>query len=142
MGTRASPLAGYGGELLRSGEMLCNACKADVAPLFQMTSVGPHESKMVCPLCSGFLGWGRKEKNIDKRGKNKVTPSDHGIEYCQLCLRHKNKLGKFETLEIHHVIEINKHGEDIKENTWLLCTCCHKLTHHLRTYLNDHFENP
>ena len=51
----------------------------------------------------------------------------------------KTRLGTHETLEIHHKIEINDGGQDIKENILVVCTHCHKLIHHVRTYMNDHF---
>jgi hypothetical protein len=101
----------------------------------------PHNAEIRCLKCDAFVRWLPKPKNKDKRPKNKILPEDLGIDYCQLCLRQKDRLGKNETLTSHHIIEINKGGEDIKENIWVLCTCCHALVNHVRTYLNDHWKD-
>jgi 5-methylcytosine-specific restriction endonuclease McrA len=57
-----------------------------------------------------------------------------------MCLRHVDRLGSHGALQVHHVVEIQNGGEDTKENIWVVCTSCHKLIHHQRTYLNNHFK--
>lgn len=72
--------------------------------------------------------------------KNKYLPADLGIDFCQMCLRAGNRLGNRDVLESHHIIEISTGGEDKPENILVLCTSCHRLTHHQRTYLNIHLS--
>jgi len=99
----------------------------------------PHNAAIYCEVCNEFIKWKPKDKNKDKRPPNRLSPEDISIRYCELCLRQKTRLGTHETLEIHHKIEINDGGQDIKENILVVCTHCHKLIHHVRTYMNDHF---
>lgn len=116
----------------------CKRCNISVTPNFVRGPFGPHEAKLVCPLCGAMLKWVSKEKNNGKRPKNKHTPESLGIDYCQLCLRPRNRLGKYETLDAHHIIEIAKGGEDVPENIWVCCTYCHQFIHQQRTYINSH----
>jgi hypothetical protein len=44
-------------------------------------------------------------------------------------------------LTSHHVQEINEGGPDVPENIWVLCSSCHRLVHHQRTYLNEHVKS-
>ncbi len=120
--------------------LYCRNCEKEVPYEIDYIPIGPHSGKIKCSVCGQFLGWKKKDKNLDKRSPNKVKPSDYDINFCQLCLRKKEHLGFLETFDIHHVWPIEDEGQDIKENTWLLCTHCHKLVHHTRTYLNDHFK--
>jgi hypothetical protein len=55
-----------------------------------------------------------------------------------MCQRRKDFLGKGERLEIHHVIQIDQGGDDTPDNIWILCTACHRIVHHQRTYLYEH----
>jgi len=119
----------------------CNACSAEVETVEQVLFDGPHYSKHTCKNCGKFVGFGKKPGNEFKRGKNKYSPADIGVSFCQLCLRPIDRLGTRGVLEIHHVEEIQNGGNDVPENIWVICTSCHKLIHHQRTYLNQHLRN-
>jgi len=99
----------------------------------------PHDAEIRCSVCNKFIMWKPKDRNKDKRPPNKILPVDLGIDYCEICLRVKARLGRNETLTSHHKIEIAMGGLDVKENILILCTHCHNLVHHVRLYMNDHF---
>jgi 5-methylcytosine-specific restriction endonuclease McrA len=101
---------------------------------------GEHHAKGVCPYCDRFIKWIPKPKNEDKRKKSKFNPEKLNKCYCELCLRPSEYLGKHGQLEIHHIKEIHDKGEDEKINIWVLCSHCHSLVHHIRTYLNKHLK--
>lgn len=119
----------------------CNHCKQEVYTVVEILSSGPHYGKESCQICSRFVGFTKKPKNEGKRPKNKHTAKSLGITFCQMCLRHGDRLGSRGALEVHHVVEINCGGEDVPENIWVICTSCHKLIHHQRTYLNIHLKD-
>jgi len=121
--------------------MICSQCGNDKKFNVLERPDTPHDREVRCGKCDSFIRWLPKPKNKDKRPKNKILPENLGIDYCQLCLRKKDRLGKNETLTSHHIIEINKHGEDIKENIWVVCTHCHALIHHVRIYINYHWKD-
>lgn len=118
--------------------MICPACNND-SHFIEKIGTPPHEAGIWCGECDRFIRWKSKDKNNGKRPKNKYLPADLGINFCQLCLRPKNRLGKHETLTSHHVIEINTGGPDLPGNIWVVCSHCHALVGHVRTYMNDHF---
>lgn len=94
----------------------------------------PHEAEIKCTECHSFLGWKKKEKNEGKRPANIHSPESLGIELCQLCLLPKQHLGTHETLDIHHIDD--EPENNLRENILVVCTSCHKLIHHQRTYRN------
>ena len=116
----------------------CGECGADVEVVEKILGEGPHYSKIECAECGKYLAFGKKPANEGKRGKNKHTPESLSISHCQMCQRDENRLGSRGVLEVHHVEEIQDGGADIPENIWVICTSCHKLIHHQRTYLNQH----
>ncbi|HAR37771.1 MAG TPA: hypothetical protein DCS09_03890 [Porphyromonadaceae bacterium] len=119
----------------------CPECGCDVFAIKQILLSGPHYSSFRCPDCNKFLGFGKKPVNEGKRGKNKHSPKSLGIDHCQMCLRPSDRLGTRGVLEAHHVQEIQEDGPDIPGNIWVVCTSCHQLIHHQRTYLNRHLSN-
>jgi len=46
---------------------------------------------------------------------------------CFFCTRTFDQLGKEETLEIEHIIQLCDGGQDKLENLQILCTACHEL---------------
>ena len=120
--------------------MICKYCAKEFdKPEIRASETIHAGGSQHCPYCQKFLGWARKENNIDKRPKNRLLPEDLGIDYCEICLRKKHRLGKNETLDSHHKIEIQNGGLDGKENILVVCTHCHSLIRHVRCYMNDHF---
>lgn len=112
----------------------CQYDEAKTPHAIYIQEKGPHYAKVICRVC-GHWHWMKKPKNEGKRPPNKYTPADLGINYCQICLRSRNDLIKTETLEVHHIIEVGKDGEDVPENCWVVCTPCHRIIHYNRTYL-------
>ena len=106
----------------------------------ELTPSGMHHGKLSCLECGVFHAWIPKPKNETKRSPNRVLAEDYGVDSCQMCQRNLWRLGNREALESHHVIEIQKGGVDSIENVWFVCTSCHKMIHHQRTYLNDHHK--
>ena len=104
------------------------------------TIIGPHAgghySRIECNNCGKFIKWGKdpnKQKKSRKGNAELVKQFSKG--YCEICLRKKKQLPKPQTLEAHHIIEVNQGGGDDAENIQIACTNCHRLIHHLRTYL-------
>lgn len=118
--------------------LFCKACDAETQHTFKPRPDTPHDGEYRCNDCGKFWGWKPKEKNSVKRPPNKHTPESLCIDHCQLCMRSKKRLVTNETLAVHHVKEIQHGGPDLPENIWVLCTSCHALVHHQRTYLNEH----
>lgn len=116
----------------------CSRCDRETETKVVMLEKGKHYAKEVCVHCGRFHLFLKKPENMAKRGKNKFSPEDLGIDFCQMCLRPGDRLGDRGVLEVHHVEEIQSGGEDTKENIWVACTSCHRLVHHQRTYLNEH----
>ena len=112
----------------------CSRCDSDTSHIVTPRESGPHYAQAMCRIC-GTKHWASKPKNKNKRKSNKYTPEDLGLCYCLMCLRDRSDLINSETLESHHIIQISHGGEDVPENIWILCTPCHKLVHHNRTYL-------
>jgi len=97
-----------------------------------------HGYRYVCLDC-GYTCWGGKLKNKEKIEKRPPCPSasDLNINYCQMCLLESNNLGYAETLETHHIDDQPKNNE--RSNLHIVCTSCHKLIHHQRTYRYNHY---
>jgi len=121
-------------------EKYCKYCDAVVGVDYISRPDTPHMAEYKCFICNAHLGWIPKEKNETKRPKNKYTPEDLKIDYCEMCLRYKPQLLKNHVLESHHVIEIQDGGKDIPENIWVLCTGCAKLVHWTRRYVTGHYD--
>jgi hypothetical protein len=119
----------------------CRRCDDHVDGIVKPRPDTPHAAEVRCGSCGGFIQWLKKEENKDKRDKNKHTPESLGIDFCLLCRRTRGRLGKNETLNAHHIIEVQEGGPDVPTNIWVVCTPCHLLIHHQRTYLNDHFNH-
>ncbi len=118
----------------------CNRCDATFEePLTELLTQGPHYAKARCPFCKytfGFLPKPENKEQLEKRPE-KHTPEELDIKYCQLCLRHEEKLGKG-WLCVHHMDDDPANNDRL--NLMVVCIACHKLIAWLRTYTNDHFK--
>ena len=96
-----------------------------------------HGHYYQCKSC-GYKGWGGRKKNETQILKRPPcpTPRDLAIDRCQNFLRPVALLYFSEVLETHH-IDDNPQNND-RLNLFVLCTKCHKLTHHDRLYLYYH----
>jgi len=125
----------------------CKQCDANVVADRNIDDPASdiHGYKLYCVDCGSFVGWSGCKKDIKKNGERQFssqwTAKSVGIDYCQICLRNKTDLGQSERVEPHHIIEISEGGEDSRKNIMWLCTCCHRLVHHQRTYLQKHFSH-
>lgn len=99
----------------------------------------PHYAEEICERCTKHISWVPKPKNeekLDKRPKY-PSPANLGIDYCQICLLPKDNLFPSETLETHH---INGNAKDREKTNFLVvCTSCHSLINHQRTYRMRHY---
>jgi hypothetical protein len=119
----------------------CPRCGVEVEPNESLCEDGPHYAKAICPDCGRFLYFIGKPENktqLEKRPNGCPTPAKLDIDYCQLCLRHKEKIGKG-YLETHH-IDGNPANND-RLNHFIVCIGCHKLIHWMRTYIKNHMED-
>jgi predicted RNA-binding Zn-ribbon protein involved in translation (DUF1610 family) len=97
-----------------------------------------HGHHYLCACC-GYTCWGGRKHNEEKNKKRPPCPTaeDLKVYQCDICTRQERYLGYSETLEVHH-----KDGDPANNdriNLWVLCTVCHKLIHHQRTYRGEHF---
>ena len=125
--------------------MYCKICQREIEPVFKLRPDTRHYGEQRCPRCQTFLKWEPKPPEVKERnGARKKQPTNYssdvlGIYHCQMCLRTKDMLGRNESLLVHHVLEQQDGGSDTPDNIWILCSHCHALTHHVRTYLYRHF---
>jgi len=124
-------------------EKICPMCSDETVEVVLAEILTPeltHHAKLVCPECQHFGGWVPKpEADPTKYRRAKSTTNLARTTYCELCLRHKRDLPPRQTLEGHHVIPCKYEGASAVENIWTLCTSCHRLVEHMRTY---HGGNP
>jgi hypothetical protein len=98
-----------------------------------------HGYEVCCFECNAHIGWAGKPKNDKKHEERPPCPSpeDLEIDWCQMCLLPKNMLGENETLHTHHIDDEPKNNERL--NLFVVCTSCHTLIHHQRTYRYNHY---
>ena len=124
----------------------CPECKVNtVAAPKKDEPLSPiHGYKLYCLDCGKFIAWSGYKKQIAQNGERKFSSQWSakrvGIDYCQICLRYKDDLGRSEHIETHHIIQVCDGGEDELDNLMFLCTACHNLVHYQRTYLNRHLR--
>lgn len=124
----------------------CHKCGVNtIAAPKEGESIHPiHGFKLYCMDCEAFVAWSGYKKPIARGGERKFssqwTAKRVGIDYCQICLRDKADLGRAERIETHHIIQVCDGGEDELSNLMFLCTACHTLVHHQRTYLQRHLR--
>ena len=95
---------------------------------------GGHYCKVTCGKCRRFIKWEGKPKEKKSRKGQAELRNRFCKDYCEMCLSMKEDLVLPDTLEIHHVLEVQHGGSDDPENLQTLCTGCHKMVHWRRTY--------
>lgn len=113
----------------------CRFCEGETYQKKVIRPIGPHYGEMICVSCNNRIKFLPKPRNENKRKQNKYSAEAIGINYCEMCLRDREQLFSYETLEVHHKIQISMGGEDKPGNIWVVCTPCHRLIHFCRTYL-------
>ena len=98
-----------------------------------------HGYEVCCKECNLHIAWAGKPESREKIIKRPSckTPDELEIDWCQLCLLPKHTLGAYETLHTHH-IDDNPQNND-RLNIMVVCTSCHKLIEHQRTYRYNHY---
>ena len=114
----------------------CDRCKSDNIADKSFSEI--HGHRYVCGDC-GYTCWGGRLKIRDKNIKRPKcpTPEDLGVDYCQICLLPRESLGYAETLETHHIDDEPANNDRI--NLLVVCTSCHSLINHQRTYRYNHY---
>ncbi len=99
---------------------------------------GVHYSDICCTGCGKHLGFGRKPDDDATKYKRPKSHAElvnkFSRGHCELCGFDKGNLPRGETLTAHHVARFSEGGEASRENTWIVCTACHSLIEHQRTY--------
>lgn len=87
----------------------------------------PHFAKGTCPSCAWWK-WITAPKNEGKRNdanlKHRKQWKQKGDFVCAFCT-----VKEADNILFHcdHVLPLNHGGEDVFENTMMLCTCCHEI---------------
>lgn len=124
--------------------MSCRYCGADETKTILGPHPGGHYSKILCANCERFLAWGKKPKELKAVQRREVglgLARKFSRGFCELCLRRAEHLPLPQTLEGHHIIPVEQGGTDERSNVQILCTSCHRLVHHQRTYLGHYAAN-
>ena len=98
-----------------------------------------HAGDIRCEVCEHFFGFMPSRIGEKKRPKSSTNLAiKYGIEFCEMCLRHKDELPSGQVIEGHHVIEHSDGGTDERSNVWGVCTYCHGVITHIRHYIGHH----
>jgi 5-methylcytosine-specific restriction endonuclease McrA len=115
----------------------CRNCNRAGPHEIVLMTTGPHYAKAVCQ-CGRFVDWVPKPETDATKYKRPKQHTDlvneFGRGYCELCGFEKDQLPYSETLNAHHVERYSEEGPATRENVWILCTACHALVEHQRTY--------
>lgn len=127
---------------------LCQRCDSLGPHTIIPTASGPHYARLQCIDCFAYFpGWVSKPGGEKRRGAaQKKLVNKYSMGRCELCMRWEEQLPGTQTLEAHHVVEVDDCDTDdfrnSRANVWIVCTACHRLIHHQRTYLGHyHPEN-
>lgn len=123
-------------------EYICQYCGSDRHRRILGPHPGGHYAKIVCLECDRFHKWEGKPEGTPKRRKNQAKLLErYSKGFCELCLRQSNQIPLPQVLEAHHVIPVTDGGSDDRDNIQIVCTACHKLIHHQRTYLGHYLNS-
>lgn len=115
--------------------MICKIVGCEEGVELVIQDKGPHYAKYVC-FAGHFNDWVPKpDSDKSKRpAKHAGLVHKYGNGYCELCGRTESTLRDSDVLEAHHVLEYSGTPDSSRENVWIVCTACHRLIHHMRTY--------
>lgn len=120
----------------------CRHCGSTNQTISVANWPGGHYAKVACERCGAFIKWAAKPDAAKaKRGPaQKKLVARYSQGFCELCFRLSDSLPGPQTLEAHHVIPVEQGGPDDRSNIWIVCTPCHRMIHHQRTYLGHAFD--
>ena len=104
-------------------------CNAEIVGV--LTEPGAvHHAKKICNICGDFKGWNAKPKNEGKRKDKNIKWrsmwKDKGF-ICAFCGAKFEEYPNSGQWQCDHIIQLSDGGEDVFENTMMLCTFCHTI---------------
>ncbi|MBA7685518.1 hypothetical protein ES703_93943 [subsurface metagenome] len=114
----------------------CPGCGATES-VKRIRTDGVHYASLHCGRCGRWLAWLPKPC-VGKKwrpGRHRELVRKYSRGYCELCLRKAEELPGGQTLEGHHVRELQHGGSDARDNVTILCSACHRLVHWVRTWV-------
>lgn len=124
-----------------SGDVACRHCGSRSLREVPGPHRAGHYARADCSECGRFVRWLPKPQEGKRRRKGQAALlRRYSNEHCELCMRKSGDLPLPQVLEAHHVVEVKDGGTDERENVWVVCTHCHRLIHHFRTYMG-HYRN-
>lgn len=101
---------------------------------------GGHHARLDCDRCHCFVKWLPRPRLSGERSRKGQAEllRKHSAGICEMCQRESADLPLPQVLEVHHVTEVQGGGTDERKNLWIVCTPCHRLIHHTRTYLGHY----
>jgi hypothetical protein len=122
------------------GDIACRQCGArdDELAVAMGPHPGGHHARVDCRRCGTFVRWLPKPGNERSRRGSAELRDRYSKGYCEVCRRGVEEIPLPGVLEPHHVIEVQEGGGDERENVWIVCTSCHRLIHHQRTYFGHY----
>lgn len=122
----------------------CGRCGHDGPHNATLEERGHHYARLTCVVCDCFIAWLPKPDDDSTKyrrpSSHRAMVKKHSRGYCEMCRIVEAEVPKGESLEAHHVIPFDEDGPDTRENTWILCTGCHKLVEWRRTYQKHFLE--
>lgn len=119
----------------------CPHCMSQSSKRIYGPHRGGHYAKIVCSNCDRFIKWEpqpKPETSGKKRKNQKELLAQHSQGFCEICLRRSHEIPSPQTLEVHHIVEVQNGGTDDSNNLQIVCTQCHKWIHHQRVYLGHY----
>lgn len=87
-----------------------------------------HGLSIRCAICGDHQWMGRIDKVKRKNPSHKAKHTTGDQRFCYLCQMTEDELKKVgQHLTVDHILEIQNGGEDVFENTILICNSCHYL---------------
>lgn len=104
-----------------------------------LTPQRKHYGMYRCKICDTFNGWIPKPDSdaskYKRPQKHRSLVNKFSRGFCESCLRLEGELPDGQVLEAQHVVPYQQGGKPERDNVWILCTGCHRLIEHQRTYV-------
>lgn len=87
-----------------------------------------HGYGLRCPNCGDHQWLGKTDKTKRKNTSHKSKHYNSGKKFCYLCQLDEDELKLIgQHLTVDHIQELQNSGEDVFENTIMICNSCHYL---------------